>query len=52
MADLKPNEKQINIFLDKDLHAEFKAKTALNGKSIRGTLVEFIKEYVEKHEWE
>ena len=38
---------QINVVLDKDLHAKFKAKVALEQRKMMTTIVELIVEYIE-----
>jgi hypothetical protein len=41
-------EKIIPIRLNGDVYRQFKAAVALDGKTIRGTIENFMKEYVRK----
>ena len=46
---LKEGYKKMNLNVETDLHNAFKAATAAQGKSITEVLLEFIRDYVEKH---
>ena len=48
----KPKEKRMNLNVPADLHADFKAATAAQGKNMTDVLMEFIKEYVDNHSFE
>ena len=41
-------ETQINVVLSRDLHAKFKATTALDQRSMVSVIVELIKKYIDK----
>jgi ParG len=41
--------KRVNINILVDLHNSFKAATAARGENMTDVLLEFIKNYVEKH---
>ena len=45
----QPRWKRMNLNVETNLHDAFKAATAAEGKKMTDVLIEFIKEYVEKH---
>lgn len=45
----EPRRKRINLNVEANLHDAFKAATAAEGKKMTDVLIEFIKQYVEKH---
>lgn len=46
---LKKGWKKMNLNVEVDLHNQFKAATAAQGKSITEVLLEFIQDYVKKN---
>ena len=46
---LKEGFKKMNLNVAVKLHNDFKAVTAAQGKSMTDVLLEFIREYVQKH---
>ena len=46
---LKEGFKKMNLNVEVKLHNDFKAVTATQGKSMTDVLLEFIREYVQKH---
>ena len=47
---LKEGFKKMNLNVEVKLHNDFKAVTAAQGKSMTDVLVEFIRDYVQKHQ--
>ena len=47
---LKEGFKKMNLNVAVKLHNDFKAVTAAQGKSMTDVLLEFIREYVQKHQ--
>ncbi len=47
---LKEGFKKMNLNVEVKLHTDFKAVTAAQGKSMTDVLVEFIRDYVQKHQ--
>lgn len=45
----QPEVKRMNINVQTQLHDQFKAATAAKGQNMTDVLLEFIKEYVERH---
>jgi ParG len=45
----EPEVKRMNLNVPVDLHNSFKSVTASQGQNMTDVLMEFIKEYVEKH---
>jgi len=41
--------KRMNLNMETNLHDAFKASTAAQGKKMTDVLIEFIREYVQKH---
>jgi hypothetical protein len=48
-SNQQPEIKRMNINVETRLHDHFKAATAAQGKNMTDVLLEFIKEYVERH---
>ena len=46
---LKEGFKKMNLNVEVKLHNDFKAVTATQGKSMTDVLLEFIRDYVQKH---
>ena len=46
---LKEGFKKMNLNVEGKLHNDFKAVTAAQGKSMTDVLLEFIRDYVQKH---
>ena len=46
---LKEGFKKMNLNVEMKLHNDFKAVTATQGKSMTDVLLEFIRDYVQKH---
>jgi len=46
---LKEGFKKMNLNVEVKLHNDFKAVTAIQGKSMTDVLLEFIRDYVQKH---
>jgi ParG len=46
---LKEGFKKMNLNVEVKLHNDFKAVTASQGKSMTDVLLEFIRDYVQKH---
>jgi len=47
---LKEGFKKMNLNVEVKLHTDFKAVTAAQGKSMTDILLEFIRDYVQKHQ--
>ena len=45
----EPRWKRMNLNVEADLHNAFKASTAAYGMNMTDVLIEFIREYVQKH---
>ena len=46
MAKPNPEPKRLNVILNRQLHDQFKAATAAEGRNMTDVLVEFIERYV------
>ena len=46
---LKEGFKKMNLNVEVKVHNDFKAVTAAQGKSMTDVVLEFIREYVQKH---
>jgi ParG len=45
----EPRWKRMNLNVETNLHDSFKASTAAQGKKMTDVLIEFIRDYVQKH---
>jgi ParG protein len=45
----EPRWKRMNLNVETNLHDAFKASTAAQGKKMTDVLIEFIRDYVQKH---
>ena len=45
----EPRWKRMNLNVETGLHDAFKASTAAQGKKMTDVLIEFIRDYVQKH---
>jgi hypothetical protein len=45
----EPRTKRLNMNLKSDVHAAFKAATAVRGENMTDVLVEFIQNYIKKY---
>jgi hypothetical protein len=46
---LKEGFKKLNIYVEENLHNQFKAAVSMENKTITRVLLDFIKDYVAKH---
>ncbi len=47
---LKPGLKKLNLNLPEEVHNQFKAATASQGKSMSEVLEAFVRDYIRQHE--
>jgi hypothetical protein len=45
----EPKIKRMNINVEADVHAAFKAATAVRGENMTDVLIEFIQDYIKKY---